>query len=64
MYASLESYKSDLNNEALNLIWLLGLYLSLALTDWLWTPIHFLVINLGTLSDVVPKRFVISDIPF
>ena len=51
--ASLKSHRSDLRIALLNLICLLGLYLSSALPDWSWISIHFLVINLGTLSDVV-----------
>ena len=34
IYASLKSHKSDLSIDVLNLICLLGLYLSSALPDW------------------------------
>ena len=41
IYASLKSQRSDLSIDDLNLIGLLGLYLSSALPDWSWTSIHF-----------------------
>ena len=59
IYASLKSHRFDLSIEVLNLICFLGLYLSLALPYWSWTSIHFSVTNLGTLSSVVPNKFVI-----
>ena len=42
MYTSLKSHKSDRSIDVLNLICLLGLYLSLALPDWSWASTHFL----------------------
>ena len=59
MYTSVKSHKSDLSIDVLNLIYLLGLYLSSALPDWSWTSTYFLVINLGTSSIFVPNKFVI-----
>ena len=59
IYASLKSQKSDLSIDVLNLICLLGLYLSPALPDWPWTPTHVLVVNLDPLPDVVFVIFVI-----
>ena len=64
IYASLKLHRSDLSIDVLNLIGLLGLYLSSALPDWSWTWIHSLVVNLGALSDVVPNKLVSFDIPF
>ena len=57
--ASLKSHRSYLNIGVLNLIRFLGLYLSSALPDWSWTSLHFLIINLGTLSDVVSSKLVV-----
>ena len=60
IYVSLKLHRCDLSIDVLHLICLLGLHLSSALLDWSWTSIHFSVIsNLGTLSDVVPYKFVI-----
>ena len=58
IYASLKPHKSDLSIDVLNLICLLGLQLSSALSDWSWTSIYFVVINLGTSSDIVPNTIV------
>ena len=46
----------DLRIDVLNLICLLILYDS---PDWSWTSIQFLVLNLGTSSDVVSSSFLI-----
>ena len=57
--ASLISHRSYLNIGVLNLIRFLGLYISSALPDSSWTSLHFLVINLGTLSDAVSSKLVV-----
>ena len=59
IYALLKLHRSDLSIDVLNLTCLLGLYLSSVVPDWSWTSIDFLVINLGTLSDVVHSKFAI-----
>ena len=59
IFASLKSHRSDFRIDVLNVICLLGLYLSSALPYWSWTSIHFLAINLVILSDVVSSKFVI-----
>ena len=41
IYASLKSHRSDLSIDVLNLICLLGGYLSSALTDWLYIPFWY-----------------------
>ena len=49
-YALLNPHRSDRNIHVLNLICLLGLYLSFALPDWQSNSIHFLGLNFGTVS--------------
>ena len=57
MYVSLKSHKADLSIDVLNLICLFELYLFSAVPDGSYTSIHFLVINLGTLSGMLPNKF-------
>ena len=57
IYTSVNSHRSDLSTDGLNLISLLGLYLSSSLPDWSWNSIHFLVINPGTSLRFVPNQF-------
>ena len=55
MYALLRSHKLDLNNEVLNLIWLLSLY---ARHNSSFFSIQVLVLNLDDLVCVLSNKFV------